>query len=107
LQASLNDLNSSTHDLNHLVITHKNDIDTTLTQLKQFSVELSQFTSSLKEISDQIKNRRGTLAKLIYDEDMYRKFSNSANNLDSLSTQLRTNLGKYLHGANFQLFKIF
>ncbi len=107
LQASLNYLNSSTRDLNHLVITHKNDIDTTLTQLKQFSVELNQFTSSLKEVSDQIKNRRGTLAKLIYDEDMYRKFNNSANNLDSLSTQLRTNLGKYLNGANFQLFKIF
>ena len=107
LQASLNYLNSSTRNLNSLVAAHKTDIDTTLSQLKEFSLELNQFTSSLKEISDQIKNRRGTLAKLIYDEEMYRKFSNSANNLDSLSTQLRDNLGKYLHGANFQLFKVF
>ncbi len=107
LQTSLNYLNSSTRNLNALVVAHKNDIDTTLTQFKQFSVELKDFTSSLREISEQIKNRRGTLAKLIYDEDMYRKFQHSANNLDSLSTQLQNNLGKYLHGANFQLFKIF
>lgn len=107
LQTSMNYLNASTKQLNDLVVAHKTDIDTTLTEFKQFSVELNNFSNSLRAITFQIQNRKGTLAKLIYDEDMYNKFQRSANNLDSLSTNLRQNLGKYLKGANFQLFKIF
>ncbi|NOY76468.1 MAG: MCE family protein [Calditrichaeota bacterium] len=107
LQTSLDYLNASTKQLNDLVVAHKTDIDTTLTQFKQFSIELNHFSNSLRSITLQIQNKKGTLAKLIYDEDMYNKFQRSASNLDSLSTSLRENLGKYLKGANFQLFKIF
>ncbi len=107
LQMSLDYLNSSTKQLNDMVVAHKTDIDTTLTQFKQFSIELNHFSNSLRAITFQIQNKRGTLAKLIYDKDMYNKFQRSATNLDSLSTSLQQNLGKYLKGANFQLFKIF
>jgi len=107
LQTSLDYLNASTKQLNDLVVAHKTDIDTTLTQFKQFSMELNRFSNSLRSITLQIQNKKGTLAKLIYDKDMYNKFQRSASNLDSLSTNLRENLGKYLKGANFQLFKIF
>jgi len=107
LQRSLDYLNTSTRQINDLVEAHKTDIDTTLTQFKQFSTELNRFSSSLRDVTFQLQNKRGTLTKLIYDEDLYNKFQRSANNLDSLSTSLQQNLGKYLKGANFQLFKIF
>ncbi len=107
LQTSMDYLNASTKQLNDLVVAHKTDIDTTLTQFKQFSIELNHFSSSLSAITFQLRDKKGTLAKLIYDEEMYSKFQRSANNLDSLSASLQQNLGKYLKGANFQLFKIF
>ncbi|GBD92834.1 mce related protein [bacterium BMS3Abin05] len=107
MQISVNRLNESAKRINNLVVVHTADIDTTLTQLKQFSLQLNTFTGSLKDLTNQLRNKKGTLAKLIYNEDVFNKFQSSANNLDSISTNLKHNLGKYLQGANFQLFKIF
>jgi len=107
LNESVENIYQSSYELRQLVNSRRGDIDSTIVHIRKLIEEMEGVSSVLNEVALRIKNREGNLGKLIYDEEMFRRFSNAAHNLDSLSTDLRKNLGRYMRGVDFQILKVF
>jgi len=81
-------------------------IASTIVVVGAASKKLDSLTVSLGEIVDQIHSRRGTVGKLIYEDDLYVSLQKTAMQADSLTKELRMNLGKYLHGVDIKLLNL-
>lgn len=70
------------------------------------SEKIDTITTDLQEISQQLHQRKGSLAKLIYEEEMYNDLQKTIAGLDSLSHDLKSNLGKYMQGTDVNLLNL-
>lgn len=108
INSTMKDIKSITGDLRTLVSNNKDDIsrivknlDTIannskplITKADSLVIVLSELSQNLHKISNEIQNGKGTISKLIYDEQFSKKIDTTLMNLDTLVNSLRK------HGVN-------
>lgn len=108
IEATLTNLKGSTEGMNTLVQNHKGSIDTTVTNLEQaskrfeaISKELATTSTTLRDISEAIQDRRGTFGAMIYERDLYDNLTLATRNLNELLDDIKKQPQKYVHVSVF------
>lgn len=108
ISSTLNDLKSISSDLKTFISNNKTDmnkivknLDTITTNTKPIIdkadtlvTSLSNLSSNLHKILDEIQNGKGAISKLIYDQNFAKKIDSTLMNLDTLVYSIRK------HGVN-------
>jgi len=106
MQQTMTNAEAASTQLRHLVERGAPQIDSTFITLGRTIRKLDSFTATLDDISTRLQNRQGNLGKLIYDEEAYHRLNSTIAKVDSTMVELRANLGKFLHGSNFNLINL-
>jgi phospholipid/cholesterol/gamma-HCH transport system substrate-binding protein len=106
MQRTLNNAEATSTQLRNLIERRSPQLDSTFIALGQSVRQLDAFTATLDDISTRLQNRQGNLGKLIYDEETYQRLNATIAKVDSTVVELRANLGKFLHGSNFNLINL-
>ncbi len=106
MQQTMNNAEATSTQLRGLIERRGPQIDSTFAALDRTTRRLDSFTITLNEISARLQNRQGNLGKLIYDDETYRRLNTAIAKVDSTVIELRTGLGKFLHGSNFNLINL-
>ena len=69
--------------------------------LKQTINNFEKLSSNFNQVLTEIKNGKGTISKLIYEDSLYHNLKNSSKAIDILVKDLKSNPKKYVH---FSLF---
>lgn len=108
INSTLNDLKSISSDLRSFVSNNKNDLNKIVRNLDTITTEtkpligkadtlvstLSNLSKNLHKILDEVQNGKGTITKLIYDQNFAKKIDTTLMNLDTLVNSIRK------HGVN-------
>jgi phospholipid/cholesterol/gamma-HCH transport system substrate-binding protein len=106
MQNTISNVEVTSTQLRHFAERHSPQIDSTFIALNRTMRRLDSFTAALDDISFRLQQRQGNLSKLIYDEETYRRLNSTIAKVDSTVVELRTSLGKFLHGSNFNLINL-
>ena len=132
LLASLNDFQSSTAAFRELLQTNEtkihrtianldytaaqlrslmekraSTIDSTLIAFNHTAQKMETLSATLDDISFRLQQRQGFLGQLIYDTETFTRLQSTIANIDSTATELRTSMGQFLNGSNFNLISLF
>ena len=69
--------------------------------LKQTINNFEKLSSNFNQVLTEIRNGKGTISKLIYEDSLYHNLKNSSKSIDILVKDLKSNPKKYVH---FSLF---
>lgn len=69
--------------------------------LKQTIYNFEKLSSNFNQVLTEIRNGKGTISKLIYEDSLYHNLKNSSKAIDILVKDLKSNPKKYVH---FSLF---
>ena len=69
--------------------------------LKQTIHNFEKLSSNFNDVLKEIKNGKGTINKLIYQDSLYRNLKNSSKAIEILLKDLKSNPKRYVH---FSLF---
>ena len=69
--------------------------------LKQTINNFEKISSNFNQVLTEIRNGKGTISKLIYEDSLYHNLKNSSKSIDILVKDLKSNPKKYVH---FSLF---
>lgn len=106
LQQTMNNAEATSTQLRQLVERRAPQVDSTFIILEQTLHKVEAFATTLDNISTHLQNRQGTLGKLLYDDETHRRLNATIAKVDSTVSELRTGLGKFLHGSNFNLINL-
>lgn len=106
MQQTMRNVEATSTQLRQLTERHAPQIDSTFIALNRTFRRLDAFTVTLDDISLRLQNREGNLSKLIYDDETYTRLNAAIAKVDSTVIELRTHLGKFLSGSNFNLFNL-
>ena len=105
------DLKNSAGTLDELLNTNKSQINNIISNVNQTSIELSdlsivvknlsQSSKSIDKIVNEISNGNGSLNKLIFDDELINSLDAASSNINLLLKDLRLNPKRYVH---FSLF---
>ncbi|KAA3616415.1 MAG: MCE family protein [Calditrichaeota bacterium] len=106
LDSLLKNSSESVSELKEILGNKRKTLEKSIDSFYRVAVKMDTVTTDLHEISQQLKNRKGSLAKLIYEDDIYENLQNSIAGVDSLTQSLKTNLGKYLQNTDINLLNL-
>jgi len=106
MQQTMNNAEATSTQLRQLIERRAPQVDSTFITLGQTIRKLDAFATTLDDIATRLQNRQGNLGKLIYDDEIYRRLNSTIAKVDSTASELRTGLGKFLHGSNFNLINL-
>lgn len=89
INRTLGYLDSTILLLNKVVKNNEQQLNSTLRNVDIISGKLDTVSSSLKVVMDKIKNREGTLGKLVNDSTLYKDMSRTLLRVDSLAKQIK------------------
>ena len=69
--------------------------------LKQTIYNFEKLSSNFNHVLTEIKNGKGTISKLIYQDSLYQNLKNSSKAIEILLKDLKSNPKRYVH---FSLF---
>lgn len=108
IDATLTNLKQGTGSLNDFMSDHRGGIDTTMNNLvhasRRFdaiSRELTATSSTLRDISLAIKEKRGSFGALIYERELYDNLNLATKNLNDLVDDIKKQPQKYVHVSLF------
>lgn len=107
IEKSLANLDTSSSIFKKIITSRETEIDSSLQRLDLLSQNLLALSVSAREMTRRISNGEGSLGKLVNDEDTYERLTRTVASLDSLTTDLKSHLGEYLKGADFNLLTLF
>jgi phospholipid/cholesterol/gamma-HCH transport system substrate-binding protein len=93
-------------ELREVVERRQQGVDSTLFALADASIRLNEFSKTLEDISHRMRRREGALGRLIYDDQMIENLERAILRVDSTAADLRQHLGRYISGANVNLFNL-
>lgn len=103
LTLALRDLRSASKGFRELVADDGSRIDSTVDRFHQASVDLTELTQQLMEVSatfkriaDKIERGQGTVGAFVQDETLYRDLKKTVQNLDELIVDIKAHPKKYL-----------
>jgi phospholipid/cholesterol/gamma-HCH transport system substrate-binding protein len=101
---ALDDLRIAARDLRETMSANKTTVTTAANRFDSASVKLNIFADKLDTLSgdvrrvvDNIANGEGSLARMINDDQLVRRWEAAAGNIDELVADIRANPQKYLH----------
>ena len=97
----------SSTSLNTLIDTHQTNIDSSLIRFYSSVNKLDMFTSSLNDVMAKIDRGEGSLGKLTHDEILYTRLQNIVTSLDTLTVDLKKNMGRYIAASDIHLLNLF
>ncbi|NUO82907.1 hypothetical protein HUU05_22785, partial [candidate division KSB1 bacterium] len=106
VRRTLSNVDYASGQLREVVEQRRSELDSTLLSFNRTMKRLDNFTATLEDISQRINNREGNLGQLIYDDQIAIRLRSTLSNIDSTTTELRTNLGKFLSSSNFNLISV-
>jgi len=106
LQRVAANVDYTTAELRAVVERRSNGVDSTLIALAEASGRLNEFSKTLEEISKRLRNKEGALGRLLYDDQLIVSLERAVLRVDSTANDLRLHLGRYLSGANVNLFNL-
>jgi len=108
IDATLSNLKQGTGALNDVIHEHKGGIDTTMNNLVQaskrfdaISRELATTSTTLRDISLAIKEKRGSFGALVYERELYDNLTLTTKNLNDLIDDIKKQPQKYVHVSLF------
>lgn len=106
LQRVAANVDYTTTELRAVVERRSNGVDSTLIALAEASGRLNEFSKTLEEISKRVRNKEGAVGRLLYDDQLIVSLERAVLRVDSTANDLRLHLGRYLSGANVNLFNL-
>jgi phospholipid/cholesterol/gamma-HCH transport system substrate-binding protein len=106
MQKTMDNVEITSTQMRRLAERHSPQIDSTFLALNRTIYKLDAFTNTLDDISLRLQQRQGNLGKLIYDEETYQRLNSTIAKVDSTVVDLRTHLGRFLRGSNFNLINL-
>lgn len=106
MQRTLTTLDRTATEFNTLLMGNKDDLQQDMEAFTRITAKLDTFTTVIKDIALLMQRRDGTFARLIYDDEIYTRLQSAVNGVDSLTIELRTNLGRYLNGVDIKLLNL-
>ena len=73
---------------------NREDVRRIVENLKVLSADLKTTTENMNSITGQVKTGQGTVGKLIYDEEAYKKLNSALSSVESGVTELKNTLGR-------------
>ena len=107
ISTTLSNLNEVSTTFKSLIVSHEGQLDSSLTKFVITVNELNHFSKSLNSMMSQINEGHGTIGKLLHDDGTYERIQNITHNLETLSFDLKNNLGRYLAGTHINLLNLF
>ena len=108
IDATLANLKAGSGTLNALLSDHKGGIDTTINRLvlasrrfESISSDLAVTSTTLREVSKAIQERRGSIGALIYERELYDNLNLATKNLSELFDDIKKQPQKYVHVSVF------
>ena len=106
LTGTLDQVASLSRDMQELVRENRAAVRDNLAALARITAQLDTVANAMSGVAVQLENRQGTLAHLLYEDDLYKRLQASVSGVDSLTIELRQQLGKYLGGADIKLLNL-
>jgi phospholipid/cholesterol/gamma-HCH transport system substrate-binding protein len=103
----LRNISSSTRDISEIFDGSGEQIKQSINRFVNFSKTLDSLSNSLSLVMNNIEDGKGTIGKLISDDEIYMLLRNTATELDSVSRSVKKNLSEFLKRTDIQLIKIF
>lgn len=107
-EGALKSLELTLNDLRTLIKENKEGIKeivdksgTNLGKTDSLVDELYITVREINRITENINSEKGTMGKLIHNEELYNNLNRASANLDSLLVEVRKNPGKYVHISVF------
>ena len=73
---------------------NREDVRKIVENLRTLSTELKTTTANANDITGQMKSGQGTIGKLIYDEEAYKRLNSTLSSVESGVTELKNTLGR-------------
>jgi phospholipid/cholesterol/gamma-HCH transport system substrate-binding protein len=80
-------LDSSAQRVHEILKEHDEEVEQTIDNFAEVSVEIKTLITELQDITSTINNQEGTVGKLIYEPDLYHHLDSMLIHLDSLITK--------------------
>lgn len=107
---ALDDLRVAARDLRETMAANKgtvtmaaNRFDSAAVKLNLFADKLDTLSGDVRRVVDNISNGEGSMARLINDDQLVRRWEETAGEIDELVADIRANPKKYLH-VNVRIF---
>ncbi len=107
---ALDDLRIAARDLRETMSTNKNTVttaahrfDSAAVKLNVFAEKLDTLSGDVRRVVNNISTGEGSLARLINDDQLVRRWEATAGEIDELVADIRANPKKYLH-VNVRIF---
>lgn len=104
LDKTVDNIYSASQKINKVVSGNVDQIDSTINRVDRLTYRLENFTGQLdtlalsfREFADNINNPEGTLQLLTEDRRLYDDLRKTADNIDDLVTDIKTNPKKYIN----------
>ncbi len=106
VRRTFSNIDYTSGQLREIVEQRRSGLDSTLLTFGRTVQRLDTFAATLEDISRRLNNREGNLGRLIYDDEIATRLRSTLANVDSTTTELRANLGKFLSSSNFSLINV-
>ncbi len=106
LKASIQNLHEMSRQIRALLASNRSNLDSAFVQLPRLISRMQSFSQTLMDISQKLEKREGTLGKLIYEDELYHSLQNTLVQMDSLASEVKRNLGRYMQGMDVNLIKL-
>ncbi|MGH7600291.1 MAG: MlaD family protein [bacterium] len=73
-------------------------------RLPKVVAQLDSVLTVTRKLLAEVENQRGTVGKMLHDDEMYRKANQTVDDLQALLNDVKKNPGKYLQVSVFRLF---
>lgn len=73
---------------------NREDLRAIVSNLKTLSADLKTTATNVNSITGQVKSGEGTMGKLIYDDEAYKRLNNTLSSVESGVTELKNTLGR-------------
>ncbi|MGH7453604.1 MAG: MlaD family protein [bacterium] len=73
-------------------------------RLPKVVAQLDSVLTVTRKLLAEVENQRGTVGKMLHDDEMYRKANQTVDDLQALLDDVKKNPGKYLQVSVFRLF---
>lgn len=85
---TLTGLDSAITSINQLIIKSDGDVGRTLHNLNTISTHLDTVVSFMQTVLAKVKNKEGTLGKMVYDPSLYNRMNQALISIDSLAQKI-------------------
>lgn len=106
LISSLKHVQSASQNMDQLISENQESLQKSMASFSTITAKMDTITTALKNVMLVLDSREGTVAKLIYEDDVYNRLQHTVNGVDSLTIELRKSLGKYLNGVDIKLLNL-